>query len=145
VGQGIREGALKPGEVGTIVADDNDHQPYDVRAPSGETYWYKVSDVVAADADADADADVDADASTGVAGGAGAADATAGSHSWRTDKCRICIGCQACTGYGTGCVHHADGRTPGEDCGCGSGDGGCRDCGICRKCAVDNEIPCMSD
>jgi hypothetical protein len=50
VGQGIQEGALKPGEVGTIVADDNDDQPYNVRAPSGETDWYKVSDVVDADA-----------------------------------------------------------------------------------------------
>jgi WD40 repeat protein len=58
VGQGIRDDNdhrynLKPGQVGTIVADDSDHQAYNVRAPSGETDWYKASDVVATDADSD--------------------------------------------------------------------------------------------
>ena len=44
---------LRQGEVGTIVKDDThdatDNQPYQVRKSDGETYWYSVADIVAAE------------------------------------------------------------------------------------------------
>ena len=30
---------------------------------------------------------------------------------------------------------HRDGRTGGEECGCGGGPSGCADCGLCESCA----------
>ena len=49
--------------------------------------------------------------------------------------CRICVKCAVCTGYGAGCVRcRGRTRTPGEVCGCGSGDEGCGTCKMCRQC-----------
>ena len=57
-------------------------------------------------------------------------------HRWKHDKCMVCSFCGECTGYGSVCVS-ADrpDRNPGTLCGCGSGDSGCAECGVCRNCA----------
>lgn len=50
----------------------------------------------------------------------------------------VCILCGDCTGYGSSCVSSGrPDRNPGTLCGCGSGDSGCAECGICRTCAGD--------
>ena len=48
----------------------------------------------------------------------------------------VCVLCGECTGYGSSCVSSGrPDRNPGMLCGCGSGDSGCANCGICRSCA----------
>ncbi|XP_062580615.1 E3 ubiquitin-protein ligase MYCBP2-like [Saccostrea cucullata] len=65
-----------------------------------------------------------------------------GKHRWKHDRCMLCSVCGKCTGYGVDCVHQGQGdRNPGTECGCGAGDSGCSECGICRNCAV--EVPDM--
>lgn len=61
---------------------------------------------------------------------------TSGNHNWKYDQCMICTSCGECTGYGPGCVASgkAEVRNPGLACGCGAGDSGCYDCGVCRSC-----------
>eukprot|EP00002_Diphylleia_rotans_P006818 TRINITY_DN1622_c0_g2_i1.p1 TRINITY_DN1622_c0_g2~~TRINITY_DN1622_c0_g2_i1.p1 ORF type:complete len:677 (+),score=123.00 TRINITY_DN1622_c0_g2_i1:93-2123(+) len=36
-----RQGPLKPGDVGTIVKDDNSSKPFQVKAANGTTWWYE--------------------------------------------------------------------------------------------------------
>ena len=62
---------------------------------------------------------------------------SSGNHRWVKDKCMICTACNYCTGYGSNCVTRSrPGRIPppGQECGCGTGDSGCGDCGICQTC-----------
>ena len=40
-----RKGCLESGEVGTLVQDDRSSLPYQVEASSGDTYWYRESDL----------------------------------------------------------------------------------------------------
>ena len=48
----------------------------------------------------------------------------------------VCSFCGECTGYGSVCVSSdRPDRNPGTLCGCGSGDSGCAECGVCRNCA----------
>ncbi|XP_071483934.1 E3 ubiquitin-protein ligase MYCBP2-like [Diadema antillarum] len=57
-------------------------------------------------------------------------------HEWVTDQCMMCTSCGECTGYGASCIRsQRPGRRPGMICGCGSGDAGCRKCGICAACS----------
>lgn len=57
-------------------------------------------------------------------------------HKWKHDQCMVCVLCGECTGYGSSCVSSGrPDRNPGMFCGCGSGDSGCSECGICRACA----------
>ncbi|RWS30275.1 E3 ubiquitin-protein ligase MYCBP2-like isoform X6, partial [Leptotrombidium deliense] len=58
------------------------------------------------------------------------------SHRWKYDQCMICTSCGECTGYGPSCVAsgRSEIRNPGMPCGCGAGDSGCSDCGICKSC-----------
>lgn len=58
-----------------------------------------------------------------------------GSHRFISQVCMVCKGCGCCTGFGRACLLHEDGRTRGEPCGCGGGDSGCVDCGLCKTCA----------
>lgn len=59
-----------------------------------------------------------------------------GRHRWKHDQCMVCSICGECTGYGSVCVSSGrPERNIGTFCGCGSGDSGCADCGICRTCA----------
>ncbi|XP_074650729.1 E3 ubiquitin-protein ligase MYCBP2-like [Tubulanus polymorphus] len=59
-----------------------------------------------------------------------------GNHKWKDQECMVCIVCGECTGYGNSCVNSLKTeRNPGQPCGCGSGDAGCVECGICRSCA----------
>ncbi len=61
-------------------------------------------------------------------------------HSWKHDQCMVCVLCGECTGYGSGCVSSGrPDRNPGMFCGCGSGDSGCSECGICRACAGEDD------
>ncbi|XP_069130438.1 LOW QUALITY PROTEIN: E3 ubiquitin-protein ligase MYCBP2-like [Argopecten irradians] len=65
----------------------------------------------------------------------------AGRHKWKTDHCMVCSVCGECTGYGIACVHSVQGgRAPGIACGCGSGDSGCSECGICKMCAAEQSM-----
>ena len=48
----------------------------------------------------------------------------------------ICTVCKKCTGYSYDCLASKKReRKPGEVCGCGLGDSGCTECGLCRTCA----------
>eukprot|EP00049_Salpingoeca_infusionum_P023536 m.12662 g.12662 ORF g.12662 m.12662 type:complete len:384 (-) comp5850_c1_seq1:79-1230(-) len=38
-------GCLKPGQVGQVLKDEHDHQPFHVIARDGGTYWYRESEV----------------------------------------------------------------------------------------------------
>jgi hypothetical protein len=49
-------------------------------------------------------------------------------------QCMVCTNCRECTGYGSSCVNHKPGRTAGQECGCGAGESGCAQCGLCEKC-----------
>ena len=61
-------------------------------------------------------------------------------HSWKHDLCMVCVLCGECTGYGPGCVSAGrPDRNPGTTCGCGSGDSGCSECGVCRACAGEED------
>ncbi len=63
-----------------------------------------------------------------------------GKHSWKHDQCMVCVLCGECTGYGSSCVSSCrPDRNPGTLCGCGSGDSGCADCGVCMTCAWDEK------
>lgn len=42
--------AADPPEIGEIIADEYDDQPYEVRGPRGDTYWYREKDVTLHDA-----------------------------------------------------------------------------------------------
>eukprot|EP01065_Artemidia_motanka_P046665 TRINITY_DN7125_c0_g1_i2.p1 TRINITY_DN7125_c0_g1~~TRINITY_DN7125_c0_g1_i2.p1 ORF type:complete len:263 (+),score=44.63 TRINITY_DN7125_c0_g1_i2:153-941(+) len=65
-----------------------------------------------------------------------------GKHTWYTMSCRMCTRCGLCTGFSDGCCHHSKGTNPYGtdprvaplDCGCGSGEGGCAVCGLCKAC-----------
>lgn len=62
-------------------------------------------------------------------------------HRWRHDQCMVCVLCGECTGYGSTCVSAGrPDRNPGMHCGCGSGDSGCAECGVCRMCAGDYDV-----
>eukprot|EP00094_Tigriopus_californicus_P010528 TCALIF_10156-PA protein Name:"Similar to MYCBP2 E3 ubiquitin-protein ligase MYCBP2 (Homo sapiens)" AED:0.02 eAED:0.04 QI:14/0.77/0.5/1/0.88/0.8/10/0/4914 len=57
-------------------------------------------------------------------------------HKWKHDQCMVCVVCGECTGYGSSCVSSGrPDRNAGMLCGCGSGDSGCAECGICRTCS----------
>jgi hypothetical protein len=43
------EGPLTPGEIGTLVEDDGSNVPYNVRAASGKTWWYRREAIVKAE------------------------------------------------------------------------------------------------
>ena len=59
-----------------------------------------------------------------------------GKHKWKHDQCMVCSVCGECTGYEAGCVSASrQNRNPGMLYGCGSGDSGCLECGVCRVCA----------
>jgi len=63
-----------------------------------------------------------------------------GDHKWGHKVCMICKFCGFCTGYGPGCCNEGlPGREPGGECGCGSGDSGCSECGCCRVCAGEKD------
>ena len=47
-GQTGGEGTLQIGDVGVVLEDDGSERPYNVRSPSGDTYWYKEGDLVRA-------------------------------------------------------------------------------------------------
>lgn len=52
--------------------------------------------------------------------------------------CMLCSVCGRCTGYGVDCVNQGQAdRNPGTACGCGAGDSGCSECGVCRTCAAE--------
>jgi E3 ubiquitin-protein ligase MYCBP2 len=58
-----------------------------------------------------------------------------GKHKYGKGNCKVCSICGYCTGYGPGCCNtHTGERLPGSDCGCGSGDSGCSECGACQIC-----------
>jgi E3 ubiquitin-protein ligase MYCBP2 len=62
-------------------------------------------------------------------------------HRWKHDQCMVCVLCGECTGYGSTCVSSGrPDRNPGMICGCGSGDSGCSECGVCRMCAGDDDV-----
>ncbi|KAK3277483.1 hypothetical protein CYMTET_14515 [Cymbomonas tetramitiformis] len=56
------------------------------------------------------------------------------SHDIINEECMVCTMCKACTGYGNSCCNHEENRTGGEMCGCGGGNSGCKDCGMCEGC-----------
>ncbi|XP_076446720.1 E3 ubiquitin-protein ligase MYCBP2-like isoform X7 [Babylonia areolata] len=59
-----------------------------------------------------------------------------GKHKWDHTRCMICTVCHECTGYGVGCINSTrNDRNPGMPCGCGAGDSGCIECGICWSCS----------
>lgn len=61
-----------------------------------------------------------------------------GKHKWKHDMCMLCSVCGRCTGYGVDCVNQGQAdRNPGTACGCGAGDSGCSECGVCRTCAAE--------
>lgn len=64
-----------------------------------------------------------------------------GRHRWKYDHCMVCMACGECTGYGAACIANRRpiGREPGQECGCGSGDSGCEECGCCRTCACEED------
>eukprot|EP00058_Branchiostoma_floridae_P002865 XP_002588353.1 hypothetical protein BRAFLDRAFT_81492 [Branchiostoma floridae] len=63
-----------------------------------------------------------------------------GTHVWKMERCMVCTVCGECTGYGASCVSSGmPGRNPGTACGCGSGDSGCSECGICKSCAGEDD------
>jgi len=64
---------------------------------------------------------------------------TVGEHEWTDRKeCRVCVKCRQCTGYGQSCCNYELGalesRELGAECGCGIGDCGCVNCGMCKWC-----------
>ncbi|CAE1311211.1 MYCBP2 [Acanthosepion pharaonis] len=64
-----------------------------------------------------------------------------GKHRWRHDQCMVCTVCGECTGYGVNCISSGRfDRSPGLPCGCGSGDSGCAECGVCKSCAGESEL-----
>ncbi|RWS17339.1 E3 ubiquitin-protein ligase MYCBP2-like isoform X4 [Dinothrombium tinctorium] len=68
-------------------------------------------------------------------------------HRWKYDQCMICTSCGECTGYGPSCVAsgRSEIRNPGMPCGCGAGDSGCADCGICKACDSSVKEPIFED
>ncbi|CAD5120813.1 DgyrCDS9371 [Dimorphilus gyrociliatus] len=61
-----------------------------------------------------------------------------GEHNFVTGDCMICTLCGNCTEYGMFCVLTGNSKhVPGSKCGCGTGDAGCADCGLCRICVND--------
>jgi hypothetical protein len=48
-----------------------------------------------------------------------------------------------CTGYGQGCINCGSRDRSGDrgkDCGCGQGESGCQECGVCATCGA--QVPC---
>ncbi|KOB65851.1 Esrom, partial [Operophtera brumata] len=81
-----------------------------------------------------------------VAEGKNAVQTCQGSHTWLTEYCRVCVRCCECTGFASACnLSHMPARVPGERCGCGDGDSGCVECGICRQCAYEFSIAAQDD
>ncbi|XP_035827428.1 E3 ubiquitin-protein ligase MYCBP2 isoform X3 [Aplysia californica] len=61
-----------------------------------------------------------------------------GKHKWVYEVCMICPVCRECTGYGVSCINSGrKDRNPGMPCGCGAGDSGCSECGVCRVCGEE--------
>eukprot|EP00095_Tigriopus_kingsejongensis_P005847 maker-scaffold697_size109876-snap-gene-0.24 protein:Tk05847 transcript:maker-scaffold697_size109876-snap-gene-0.24-mRNA-1 annotation:"e3 ubiquitin-protein ligase mycbp2 isoform x1" len=62
-------------------------------------------------------------------------------HKWKHDQCMVCVVCGECTGYGSSCVSSGrPDRNAGMLCGCGSGDSGCSECGVCRTCSGEDMV-----
>lgn len=64
-------------------------------------------------------------------------EATSKAHAVSFSTCKVCTNCSFCTGYGARCYFNLSRDRIGDKgkvCGCGIGDAGCSDCGMCRKC-----------
>ena len=66
-------------------------------------------------------------------------------HIFVNQNCKICTKCYFCTMFGKRCCKVVDRDRSidrGKECGCGSGDSGCKYCGVCRSCS--SESTCIS-
>lgn len=63
-----------------------------------------------------------------------------GFTSCTNEVCRICPVCDLCTGYGKSCASKAIPKIKGSECGCGIGDPGCQNCGVCKSCCALRNI-----
>ncbi|VDH90727.1 E3 ubiquitin-protein ligase MYCBP2, partial [Mytilus galloprovincialis] len=64
-----------------------------------------------------------------------------GKHKWKRDQCMVCTVCGECTGYSLNCCNSGDKeRQSAMLCGCGAGESGCSECGICRTCAGEQVL-----
>ena len=108
------------------LSSTSSHQPSSLSTMSSGTPIDSSSDAAAASADSAVD--ITEDISESIC--------PSGNHHWSYDQCMICTSCLNCTGYGAACVARmkSEVRNPGLPCGCGVGDSGCVDCGICKTC-----------
>ena len=71
------------------------------------------------------------------------ANASSRAHRMVNNKCMVCTLCSACTGFGRGCCRHGSkdrSGDKGQECGCGGGDSGCGDCGMCKSCCSSRSV-----
>lgn len=63
-------------------------------------------------------------------------------HTFYTSDCRICTKCFKCSKFGSTCIRvsrHDRSSDAGKPCGCGAGESGCVNCGMCKRCCASQK------